>query len=166
MGRKPHLAQDLVALPNGNMIALTARAGGDLANKGLHKEHSYILWDHRAWPNPHSMWWPTWSAARPAQFTGTANTRRRKKLKHKNIVLFWAPTTRSFCVAIVRKGEGLKNKWSTMLKICWKSLWSRYRTMRQYSYIDFQKYTSLVTISCFCQLGNVPCRIKQTNLSM
>ena len=33
MGRKPHLAQDLVALPNGNMIALTARAGGDLANK-------------------------------------------------------------------------------------------------------------------------------------
>ena len=43
MGRKPHLVQDLEALPNGNMIALTARAGGDLANKNLHKEHSYIL---------------------------------------------------------------------------------------------------------------------------
>ena len=136
MGRKPHLAQDLVALPNGNMIALTARAGGDLANKNLHKEHSYILWDHRAWPNPHSVWWPTWSAARPAQFTGTANTRRRKKLKRKNIVLFGAPTTRSFCVAIVRKGEGLKNKSSgcsflepvkenaeNMLKSLWREKW-------------------------------------------
>ena len=43
MARKLHLVQDLVALPNGNMIALTARAGGDLANKILHKEHSYIL---------------------------------------------------------------------------------------------------------------------------
>ena len=43
MARKAHLAQDLEALPNGNMIALTARAGGDLANKILHKEHSYIL---------------------------------------------------------------------------------------------------------------------------
>ena len=52
--KETHQLQDFVGSPNGYITDVAQRPIADIVRP-------------QSWPHPHSVWWPTWSCARPSQ---------------------------------------------------------------------------------------------------